>query len=333
MIGSTSTRGRGRSLVLVAAAVLTASGLVACGSGSSSSGSSGGAGSGGGTLVIDSSFDLKTVDPGREYELTGQMLTKGMYETLLTFANNDLTKPVGDLASSYVLSPDAKTLTLTLAQGRVFSDGTPITADDVVFSLQRLIGMKGNPSFLLDGVTVSQEGRHHGRADQRDAQSGPAVHPAQPGAVGRQLKGRHGQRRHHRREGRGREVPQRRLRRVRPVRAEVARRGQPGRAHEEPEVQRSGQARLRHRRHPQRQSGHPGAQRPEGRLPGRAGPLRGPGQEPEHGQGHRHQRAVRLHDLPAAQPGCRGLARHQQPPVRLGREEGHRLRRAAGRGR
>ena len=157
MIGSMSTRGRGRSLVLVAAAVLTASGLVACGSGSSGSGSSGGAGSGGGTLVIDSSFDLKTVDPGREYELTGQMLTKGMYETLLTFANNDLTKPVGDLASSYVLSPDAKTLTLTLAQGRVFSDGTPITADDVVFSLQRLIGMKGNPSFLLDGVTVSKK--------------------------------------------------------------------------------------------------------------------------------------------------------------------------------
>lgn len=157
MIGSTSTRGRGRSLVLVAAAVLTASGLVACGSGSSSGGSSGGAGSGGGTLVIDSSFDLKTVDPGREYELTGQMLTKGMYETLLTFANNDLTKPVGDLASSYTLSPDAKTLTLTLAQGRVFSDGTPISADDVVFSLQRLIGMKGNPSFLLDGVTVAKK--------------------------------------------------------------------------------------------------------------------------------------------------------------------------------
>ena len=56
-----------------------------------------------------------------------------------------------------MLSPDAKTLTLTLAQGRVFSDGTPITADDVVFSLQRLIGMKGNPSFLLDGVTVSKK--------------------------------------------------------------------------------------------------------------------------------------------------------------------------------
>src|SRR3954451_16486160 len=126
MIGTTSTRGRGRSLVLVAAAVLTASSLVPCGGGASSGGSSGGAGSGGGTLVIDSSFDLKTVDPGREYELTGQMLTKSMYETLLTFAGDDLTKPVGELATGYELSPDATTLTLPLAQGRVFSDGTPV---------------------------------------------------------------------------------------------------------------------------------------------------------------------------------------------------------------
>ena len=32
-----------------------------------------------------------------------------------------------------------------------------MTADDVVFSLQRVIGLKGNPSFLLDGVTVTKK--------------------------------------------------------------------------------------------------------------------------------------------------------------------------------
>ncbi|MFC4949434.1 ABC transporter substrate-binding protein [Pseudonocardia sp. GCM10023141] len=154
MTGPISIRGRSRSMVLAAAGLAAALSIAACGSGSS--GGSGGSATGGGTLVLDSSFDLKTIDPGREYELTGQMLTKGMYETLLTFANNDLTKPVPDLAASFELSPDAKTLTLPLAQGRVFSDGSPITADDVVFSLNRLIGMKGNPSFLLDGVTVSK---------------------------------------------------------------------------------------------------------------------------------------------------------------------------------
>jgi peptide/nickel transport system substrate-binding protein len=145
----------GRATARAAVAVLAAAALAACGGGGGSSG--GGSGSGGGTLVIDSSFDLKTIDPGREYELTGQMLTKSMYETLLTFAGDDLTKPVPDLAASYELSPDATTLTLPLAPGRVFSDGSPVTADDVVFSLQRLIGVKGNPSFLLDGVTVAKK--------------------------------------------------------------------------------------------------------------------------------------------------------------------------------
>jgi peptide/nickel transport system substrate-binding protein len=127
--------------------------LAACGSGSS--GGSGGSASGGGTLVIDTSFDLKTADPGREYELTGQLLAHSMYDTLLGFADNDLTKPVGNLATGYQLSPDARTLTLPLAPGRLFADGSPVTADDVVFSFNRLIGIKGNPAFLLDGVTVS----------------------------------------------------------------------------------------------------------------------------------------------------------------------------------
>jgi peptide/nickel transport system substrate-binding protein len=144
--------GARRSVALAAAAAVVTLVAAACGSGASGSGGGGS----GPTLVIDSTFDLKTVDPGREYELTGQMLTKGMYETLLTFAGDDLTNPAPGLASSYELSPDARTLTLTLAQGRVFSDGSPVTADDVVFSLQRAIGMKGNPSFLLDGVTVTK---------------------------------------------------------------------------------------------------------------------------------------------------------------------------------
>jgi peptide/nickel transport system substrate-binding protein len=142
--------GARRSAALAAAAAVMLA-VTACGSGGSGGGSASGP-----TLVIDSTFDLKTVDPGREYELTGQMLTHGMYETLLTFAGDDLTAPAPGLASSYELSPDARTLTLKLAQGRVFSDGSPVTADDVVFSLQRVIGMKGNPSFLLDGVTVAK---------------------------------------------------------------------------------------------------------------------------------------------------------------------------------
>ncbi|GAA3152524.1 MULTISPECIES: ABC transporter substrate-binding protein [Nonomuraea] len=142
------------------AAVLLAGALAlaACGSGGTTptSGASGAAG--GKTLVIDTSFDLKTADPGRTYEPTGLIVGKAIYETLLTFDGADVTKPVPALAESYELSEDGKTLTLKLKQGATFADGSPLTADDVVFSLTRVRDMKGTPSFLLDGVEVAKEG-------------------------------------------------------------------------------------------------------------------------------------------------------------------------------
>ena len=106
-------------------------------------------------IVIDTTFDVKTIDPGREYEPTGQILDKALYDTLLTFADNDTTTVIPDLAN-YTANDKLTEFTFTLADGRVFSDGSPVTADDVVFSLQRLAGMKSPPSFLLDGVTVTK---------------------------------------------------------------------------------------------------------------------------------------------------------------------------------
>ena len=113
---------------------------------------SGGAGS---SVVVDSSFDLKTADPAREFETTGAIVAHALYETLLTFDGDDVTKPVDGLAS-YKMSDDAKVMTLTLNDGHTFSDGSPVTVDDVVFSLERVQGIKGNPSFLLDGVKVAK---------------------------------------------------------------------------------------------------------------------------------------------------------------------------------
>ncbi|MFC4116257.1 ABC transporter substrate-binding protein [Nonomuraea zeae] len=139
------------------AAVLLAGALAlaACGSGGTSQAPAASAG-GGKTLVIDTSFDLKTADPGRTYEPTGLIIGKALYETLLTFDGADVTKPVPALAESYELAEDGKTLTLKLKQGATFADGSPVTADDVVFSLNRVRDMKGTPSFLLDGVEVAK---------------------------------------------------------------------------------------------------------------------------------------------------------------------------------
>ena len=136
-----------------ALSLLAVAGLLLSACSSQNNGSAGSTGSK--TLVVDTSFDLKTADPGREYEPTGQIVDKALYQTLLTFKGGDVTKPVADLAT-YQQSADGKTLTLTLQPGAKFSDGKAVTADDVVFSLNRVIGLKGNPSFLLDGVTVAK---------------------------------------------------------------------------------------------------------------------------------------------------------------------------------
>ncbi|GAA1275561.1 ABC transporter substrate-binding protein [Sphaerisporangium rubeum] len=131
--------------------------LAACGGGGTpaQSGQSGQSGTAAKTLVVDASFTLKTADPGRNYEPTGLIIGKALYDTLLTFEGSDVTKPVPSLAESYEQSEDGKVLTLKLRRGATFSDGSPVTADDVVFSLNRVRDMKGNPSFLLDGVQVA----------------------------------------------------------------------------------------------------------------------------------------------------------------------------------
>ena len=134
--------------VLVAAALS----LTACSGGGGTSSSDGG----GKALVIDTSFNLKTADPGRMYEQTGLLIDRALYDTLLSFKGSDVSTPVPALAESFELSKDGKKLTLKLRQDAVFSDGSPVTADDVVFSLDRVRDLKGNPSFLLDGVKVEK---------------------------------------------------------------------------------------------------------------------------------------------------------------------------------
>jgi peptide/nickel transport system substrate-binding protein len=127
-------------------------GLAACGSSGSGSGGKSPAQS---SLVVETSFVLKTLDPARMFEPTGLMIDHMLYDTLLTYKGSNVTTPVPDLATSYTASPDAKTYTFTLRKGVRFASGDPVTAADVVFSLMRTKNISGNPSFLMAGITAS----------------------------------------------------------------------------------------------------------------------------------------------------------------------------------
>ena len=52
---------------------------------------------------------------------------------------NDKLEPVPDLAQTIETSADAKNYTFTLKKGLTFSDGHPLTSDDVLFTIQRAV--------------------------------------------------------------------------------------------------------------------------------------------------------------------------------------------------
>ncbi|MDQ3890085.1 MAG: ABC transporter substrate-binding protein [Actinomycetota bacterium] len=72
----------------------------------------------------------------------------------LTTVNKNSTGVVPSLAASWDSSDDGKTWTFHLRPGAKFSDGTRVTADDVVFSLRRAVNPKTSAySFLFGPVT------------------------------------------------------------------------------------------------------------------------------------------------------------------------------------
>ena len=122
--------------------------------------STGSAAQGQDTLVVDRSFEIRTSDPQRAFEPTASIVDRAIYDTLLTFRGGDVSRPVLMAARGYRATGGGRTYTFDLRRDIRFADGTQMTAADVVFSFRRLINLKGNPAFLLSGVTPSARGRY-----------------------------------------------------------------------------------------------------------------------------------------------------------------------------
>jgi peptide/nickel transport system substrate-binding protein len=125
------------AVATAAAAVLLAS----CSAGSSSSPSSAGAGGSAsaqnaslavGLVAEPASLDFTTTDGAA----IPQALLVNVYEGLVKL--DDQGKIVPDLAKSWKVSDDRKTYTFDLVDNATFSNGAKFTADDAVFSIQRV---------------------------------------------------------------------------------------------------------------------------------------------------------------------------------------------------
>lgn len=103
-------------------------------------------------LVIGHAEATDSLDPARGYTQTTDVVRHVTYETLVTFPDNDASSILPMLATDWTISEDGLSYTFNLNGDAVFSDGSPVTGDDVVFSVNRLKNIQGNPSFLVANV-------------------------------------------------------------------------------------------------------------------------------------------------------------------------------------
>ncbi|MEL7132318.1 MAG: ABC transporter substrate-binding protein [Pseudomonadota bacterium] len=94
--------------------------------------------------------DVTTIDPAESFEFAGSDISRNVYSRLVSLDPNDLAagyKP--DLAESWEVSEDGKTITFTMRDGVTFHSGNPVTAEDAAFSLQRAVILNKTPAFIL----------------------------------------------------------------------------------------------------------------------------------------------------------------------------------------
>jgi peptide/nickel transport system substrate-binding protein len=102
------------------------------------------------TLVVAWAIDdIITMDPGETFEISTGEVMGNSYDRLIRFDVNDPSKLVADIAKSWSVSGDGKTYSFELKPGLKFASGNPLTAEDVVFSLQRAVILDKAPAFIL----------------------------------------------------------------------------------------------------------------------------------------------------------------------------------------
>lgn len=94
----------------------------------------------GGTLTIGWGGAPDSLNPGAGYLPESFDIWEVTYETLLTLDHKGNYAPW--LATAWEPSADGKVWTITLREGSTWHDGTPLTAEDVVFTFQMIMGFE-----------------------------------------------------------------------------------------------------------------------------------------------------------------------------------------------
>ncbi len=106
---------------------------------------------GGGVAIFASAVDIPNIDPAVGHDGAIATSQKHLYDTLYRhFGNPAELTPW--LATGHTVSEDAKTWTFTLDPNAKFKDGSPVDADAVVYSTQRIIDIGQGVAWMFDGI-------------------------------------------------------------------------------------------------------------------------------------------------------------------------------------
>ncbi|MBQ9688693.1 ABC transporter substrate-binding protein, partial [bacterium] len=116
-----------------------------------------GIGSFGGELISSTIGEgPKTFNPFTTKDATSDTMATLMYDGLVT-SRADTGEVIPKLAKSFSISPDGKTYTVNLRKGITWSDGKPITAEDVVFTWDKIIFAGLGNTSTRDSVLIDNK--------------------------------------------------------------------------------------------------------------------------------------------------------------------------------
>lgn len=101
--------------------------------------------------------EFTTLDPSEIYELVPSEYVANTYERLVQIDLHDPSKFDGKIAQSWSVSPDGVSYTFKLRPGLTFHSGSPVTADDAVWSLQRTVLLGKGPAGVLADLGLTKD--------------------------------------------------------------------------------------------------------------------------------------------------------------------------------
>ncbi len=103
------------------------------------------------TVVMAKQIDdiVGGFDPAQSYEFANNECCGNIYRKLIVPDPKDTNKLIGDLAEKWEISKNGLTFSFAIRKGVLFDSGKELTADDVAFSLQRVVKLNLTPGFIL----------------------------------------------------------------------------------------------------------------------------------------------------------------------------------------